>query len=427
MNFYEKQIEDYTHKIKRMEESPDPTNLRSTKLLYELERGLAQERLDAWKQGKPLIEGHNACNALFRSMGLQTISFPSTVDDVTDYSQYQAILERMGFPEKCCERAHTQLAMLEMGELPIPHVIFNSGHGCDADRLVRASIARWFKVPVFYIDVKLNRETLADIRYVADQLGEFTEWAEKKVPGVKFNEDRFREIQEINAVGCKYMREIYRMRKQVPCPISPEDGFRHVRESSRYSNVKKGNEYLRACRDELGERVASGKGPYQEERLRLLWAGEEPKYFDPGRILLGRKVALPQQIIGHPSLRFVLRFAPHGEVSEYGVNLSPLEEEARQIDSAFWGGWANLWLNITLDAARDIGAHGIIHHLTVGCTPVQGIGSVLAGRAEKELGIPVFNVEGRLLDKEYRSQEQWDEILSSFVDKCFDWAGRPRQ
>ncbi len=429
MKFYQQQVEDYTRKIKKMEESPDPNRLRSYKLFYELERDLAQERIDALKEGKPLIEGHHANNSFYRSMGFTSISFPSTVEDAEDYSGYKTILARMGFPEQCCERAHAQLAILEAGDLPIPHVVFNSGHGCDADRLVRRSIARWFNIPVFYVDAGLNRQTLANLNYITDQLGDFIEWAEKNVPGVKYHEDKLIEIQEKTALGAKYMREIYRLRKQIPCPILPEEALKqHVREPYRYPDTDKVLRYLQALRDELGERVASGKGPYQEERLRLLWAGEDPRYLDAGRVLVKRKVTLPQQITGHPPLRYVLRFAPRGEISDYGVALSPLQEEARQIDMAFWGGRSkNLWIDVTLDTARDIGAHGIIHSLIMGCTPVLGIGSILAERAEKELGIPVFNVEGRLLDKEYRSQEQWDEILSAFIDKCFDWAGRPRQ
>ena len=190
----------------------------------------------------------------------------------------------MGFPEKCCERAHTQMAMCEVGDLPIPHVMFNSGHGCDADRLVRKSIARWFNIPSFYVDASLNRGTLANLNYVADQLGEFVEWAEKKVPGVKYDEDRLIEIQEINAIGVNYLREIYQLRKHVPCPIAPGDALvQHSREPYRYPNIKKATEYLRILRDELGERVASG-GPFPEDRLRLLWAGEDPRYFDPVRL-----------------------------------------------------------------------------------------------------------------------------------------------
>ncbi len=428
MKFYEQQIELYTNKIKRLEESTDQTRLRSSKLHYELKREMAQWRLDAIKEGKPLIEGHSANMALYQSMGFTTISFPNTVDDTSDYAEYKIMLERMGFPEKCCERAHAQLAMCEVGDLPVPHVIFNSGHGCDADRLVRTGIARWFKVPVFYVDANLKRGTLANLNYIANQLGEFTEWAEKKIPGIKYREDKLREIHETNAIGVGYLQEIYRLIKHVPCPITPDEALRdRLREPYRFSNIKKANEYLRVLRDELGERVASGKGPYPEERLRLLWAGEEPTCLEPGRLMLERKVALPQQITGHPVLRWVLRYVPHGEVSEYGVVLSPLQDEARHIDVVFWGGLSEIWLDITLDTARDIGAHGIILSLIMGCTPVLGLGSMLAERAEKELGIPVFNVEGRLLDKEYRSQEQWDEILSPFIDKCFDRAGKPRQ
>ncbi len=435
MKFFEQQIQKLGHQAKEVQESSDTTVLRSDKLFYELGKESLEAQLDVWQSGRPSVEGANHLSRFMRSLGFEPFSFPNVVDRATGYAEYKTIIERLGFPEKCCERTVAQLAMCEIGDLPKPSIVLDTGHGCDADKFNRWSVASWFNLPVFYVDVPLNHEDkpdLSNLNYIASQLGEFIEWAEKKLPGIKYDEGKHIEMLEIDAISEKYRREIYQLRKHVPCPIAPLEAFRRVLtsfEPSRYPNMEKGLEYLRVLRDELGERVATGKGPYPEERLRLLWSGQshDLQAINPTKLLMERKVAMPLTVFGEAVRAIGLRCTPYGEVSEYGVKLSPLQHEARTVDTNTYGGPGKRWVNDTLNVARDIGAHGIIHYLLIGCTPMRGLGSMLEERAKKELGIPILNIEGRQLDKDYMTQEKFDEILSPFIDKCFDWTGRPRQ
>lgn len=342
----------------------------------------------------------------------------------------------MGFPaDKCCDKVVSQLAMREIDALPIPDVILADSHGCDNDhKYYSRSYGDLFGIPVFFVDVPLNEEdhpTLASLEYVADQLGEFIEWAEKKIPGIKYDQDALIEAQELDAIGESYVRDMYQLVRHVPCPISPLDaltGFIHL-EASRYPNMRKAVEYFRVLRDEMGERAASGKGPYPEERLRLMWSGKSYPHqvLNPSRLLLERRVALPQVLLGQIPHLIGLRGPGLCVVSEYGVRLTPLQEEADNISNSCWGGPGKRWVNGTLDIARDIGAHGIIYFNLVGCTPGRGMGTVVADRAEMELGIPTIEIEGRYLEDDFLSQERFEEILSTFIDKCFDRAGKPRQ
>lgn len=47
MNFYEQHIIRLQNRIKRIEENPDPTRLKSNKLRYEMELENTQEQLNA--------------------------------------------------------------------------------------------------------------------------------------------------------------------------------------------------------------------------------------------------------------------------------------------------------------------------------------------------------------------------------------------
>ncbi len=426
-------------RIKEIDESPGPKTMRADKLLVELAKGRLEAQLDAWKRGKPSIDGPGAFSGLFRAMGLEPTMYTVTAEyDVASFTEFKAIVERSGFPaDKFCDKVVAQLAMGEIGEVPKADIIYADSHGCDNDhKYYSRTQGDRYNIPTFFVDIPLHEDdkpTLASLNYIADQLGDFIEWAEKTVPGVKYDEAKHIEILELDALAQKLQQEIYQLLRHVPCPISPRDVLARVFTQftpSRYADMQKVIEYLTVIRDELGERVASGKGPYPEERLRVIWAGQVHflQALDPCKLLLDRKVALPLSIRGD-SIRFMgLRGAAlYGEVSEYGIKLSPLQEMASLMSTSCWGGPGKRWSDGILKVARDIGANGIIHFLLVGCTPMRGMSSIVAERAEKELGIPTWNLEGRYMDRDYMSQKQFEEALSSFVDKCFDWAGKPRQ
>ncbi len=434
---HEELIKELARRIKKIEESSSPMVGGAAKHLYIMNKERLEAEVLACQQGKPLGEAGNL-GRLLKAMG-----FTFTRDGVSaeyapaSFGEHQAIVERMGFPgDKLCDKIVTQLANRETSALPKPDVIYADSHGCDIHHNYYARMqADLFNIPVFFVDVGLNEDNkpnLANLNYIADQLGEFIEWAEKKVPGIKYDEAKHIQLLEMDAIGQKYVREIYQLVKHIPCPFAPSDvlsRFYGQCEPSRYPNMQKALDYLRNFRDEVAERVASGQGPYPEERLRLIWAGQSSSFqsVDPSKVLLERKVALPLSIVGRTLYYVGLRGVPYGEVSEYGVILSPLQEEARWMDRSCWGGPGKRWVNDILHAARDVGAHGIIHFNLIACTPMRGMGSVVAERAEKEQGIPVLNIEARYLDRDYMSQEKFDEILSTFIDKCFDWAGKPRQ
>src|SRR5574340_1133136 len=107
---YKELINEFTCQIKEIKKSPDPILLRSNELLYELEKERLETQIDVWQRGRPSVEGVFFLSRLFRSMGFEPLSFPRIVDRVSDYTEYKAIIERLGFPEKCCERTVTQLA-----------------------------------------------------------------------------------------------------------------------------------------------------------------------------------------------------------------------------------------------------------------------------------------------------------------------------
>jgi hypothetical protein len=62
----------------------------------------------------------------------------------------------------------------------------------------------------------------------------------------------------------------------------------------------------------------------------------------------------------------------------------------------------------------------MIYYSQIGCTASAGLGRMVAERAEKELDIPTLIMEGRQLDAHFKSQQECEEELNTFVDLCLN-------
>lgn len=292
MNVYEEMIKTFDRRIKRIEENPDPKFLRSTKLLYEVERESCISRLQAWKEGKPFVEGDGLIWGILTAMGFHHSDPGRLTQRTFQTANLFDIAREAGFPDDGCDLNIAPLAMYIKGALPLPALIVGKPSTCDIEVLSGIARARMLNIPVFPLDMKLL-PTYDAIRYYAAQLGELIEFAENRVPGVKYHEDELIELQELDMQAIECIRDTYQVRKRVPCPIAGKDSFRMLQYPTRFTNPRKALEWHRAYRDELLERADKGVGAVAEEKLRLLWAVTAPFYANPFEYLEKRGVSVP--------------------------------------------------------------------------------------------------------------------------------------
>ena len=415
MNFYESEMIKCQKRIKKIEENPDPTKFKSNKILYEIERDLNYARLQSWKEGKPFIEGLTP--PLMRAMGFEPMALEISADrSMLDKGRYETI-RSLGLPEYACDRTMVCIDMCLKKELPPPSFIVSHNCACDPIKLAYNTVGRMFNAPVAALDFGLenNNDTL---RYVAEQMGEIIELAEKKVPGAKYDESKLLELQEYDKAAYGYLNEIYQLRKRVPCPIAGRDAFRMPLAPAFYPDPKKALEYFRIWRDEMQERADKGVGAVAEEKLRFLWAVSGPFFADPFSLLEKRGVSIPWFQFDMAMRWSMVKYHTYGDTTEYGRKLSPIEEEARIMNCLSWGSVAKRWVDDTLYVCRDLKIDAIINFKQVGCTATLGLSKILEDCAEKELRIPTMHFEGRQLDPTYFDQAQVNTQLNVFVDSC---------
>ena len=99
--------------------------------------------------------------------------------------------ENTGISETLCSYHKTFLGAAQKGLLPKPKCIVYTNLTCDANLLPFRTLADFYQVPVFAIDVPWN-QTTENVQYVADQLKDLKIFLEKNT-GKTISEDRLKE------------------------------------------------------------------------------------------------------------------------------------------------------------------------------------------------------------------------------------------
>lgn len=422
MTWLEKEIDRNQKRLDRIESDPDPRMLKSNKLLYEMELDLRKAQLEAWQSGSKPLANSEYATILINAMGFLGLDLMSAADRTRLASDYFDIIRENQFPDSACDRTIVCLAMCINKDFPPPDIVLAHNTACHMELMSFKAIGEHFEAPVFTLNAGLgaSEDTL---EFVVDQLGEFIEFAEARIPGVRYDEERMVELLEVESRSLDYLREINELRSHVPCLMSGQDAFRLPRFSSYYPDPHRALKYFEAWRDEMMERAEKGIGALEEEKLRLLWVVTGPFYFNPFRVLAERGVAVPALQFGWMTRIFGIKYNNFGDETEYGRKLSPLEEQARFLNSNSWGVLGETWVVDTLDACRNLKVDGMVYYSQIGCTASAGLGRVVAERAEKELDIPTLIMEGRQLDAHFKSQEECEEELNTFVDLCLSRKG----
>jgi benzoyl-CoA reductase/2-hydroxyglutaryl-CoA dehydratase subunit BcrC/BadD/HgdB len=415
MNWLEEEIARNEKRVKKITEHPDPTKLQSNKMLYELELGLRKAQFAAWREGKGcIVAGNTLIEPLLRSLGLQPIDLHGAADKVMIADKYIHIAKVEGFPDNHCDRTVAYIGMCIAGDLPVPRLMLTTNAICDPVYLSMTALAHRFDIPLFCVDVTLE-ENEDTIKYVASQLEDFIVFAESKVPGAKYDEAKLVQIQNMNRIAFGMMRDIYKLKRQVPCPIPIEDTFRIPRAPAYYPDSEYCLRYWQAFRDELTKRAK--EAIVREEKLRVMWCCAAPYFANPFHVLSERHASIPVFQVDFVARRMAGAGTIYGDM-EYGRKLTPLEEEARMLYYAGWVGVGQKWVDQVLYVARDLSIDAIVNFLQTGCMPTVGLAKLVADAAERELGIPVLNVEGRQLVAESYNKEKFEGELADFIDMC---------
>ena len=138
MNFFETEIARCERRIAKIEESPDPTRLRSTKLYYQIERDLRCAQLEWWRQNRTFLAGPDRLQLLAKALGSEWLDMGMMADKIPR-DKVNPILQAVsqaGYPTYLCERTVMCLGMyLTSQDLAAPAAVVLINRGCYAQIL----------------------------------------------------------------------------------------------------------------------------------------------------------------------------------------------------------------------------------------------------------------------------------------------------
>jgi hypothetical protein len=417
-------IEQHKMILKGMDEHPDPRMLKATRMGFELELDGFSGLLEAWQEGKPLLPYYPS-STLARAMGSQNVIYQDIwlfLPDLTQVPRFTQIANSMGMPDYTCDLFAPPNAAAILGELPPTSLgVVSPGMTCLLWALHEKVLAEHFNlpklgsVPKFEIDTP-NDYSEDSIKYLAAQLGELVKFTEKNVPGLKYDEDKHKELIETNRIWVNYTLKEWELKKHVPLPMSNMESSLppfHF-EPNLYGETDKVMEFWRTRVGELEERVA--KGFDKEEKLRVLWVTPPPLYINPMDILDRLGVSVPMTVLPASRLYSGRKKAIWGDEKEFGRKLTPLEEEARIIMATGVYGRGIDWVNDVLWICREQNCEAIIFFQSISCIHVSGLARLVADKAESELGIPTLLLTTKNYDSAILPPAEFESRMAEFVD-----------
>ncbi len=411
-------------RIQKIRENPDPSRINANILFYEAQLEHARYLLEFLKSGgagEPLLDCSGHCEAVPRAMGFRLLQAIHLADEFGMQTPEEILEEAtsLGFPDYVCDRTISYLPAMLHSEMPKPQLVMASEVGCDMVNQARLAYANQLGIPVFPIDIPFEDDSKSNLGYVAGQLKAFIKFAEAKVPGVKYDEDKLAEWIELEAEYYGYWHDVYKLRRQVPCPEHPRDVFRDHQYLATYPNPAKVVQWAKAYRDELREKAARGYTPVGKEKLRVMWTVTGPYNIPVWEHLAKRGVSVVMKYIGMSRRWWGIDRPGWKDTTDYGRKLSPLEEVARDLLDLSWGGTGKKWVEDGLYICRDANIEAIINFDQVNCTPCQGLAKFMAEAAERELGIPTLNLQSRsMFTSMGLTKEELYERIDNFIEMC---------
>ncbi|MBN1190088.1 MAG: 2-hydroxyacyl-CoA dehydratase [Dehalococcoidales bacterium] len=419
MNLIEQLIERNEKRVKKIEANPDPARLNSNLLGYKLDIDHYRELQEAWAEGKPLFP-YSPSSILARAMGAPHVQYETFVDQVPQQAPlYYQVARSMGFPENVCDTIVLAMAAVKLGDVPPPSLVTSCpAVPCRVWTYHMKMLAEISNAPMFEIDIP-QEYTEESVRYLADQFTELIRFAESKVPGIKYDQDKLVELLKGENEWTGYASKEWEMKKLVPLPWDSRESFRQpFRRGIDYTdNASKILEFWRQRTDELAQYLATGI--HREERLRVLWIWGRPVYVDPINVLAPRVVSVPAVVLPG-TLHFGGRNLISKDEETISRKLTPLEQIASEwiaqdvLGRCRCGGRG--WAEDVIWACKELKCDAIVYYQVIGCLHLGSLAKLVTDMAERQLGVPTLILAGREMEPTFLPPEEFESKLAEFLD-----------
>lgn len=308
-----------------------------------------------------------------------------------------------GFPVEICSLHRVLEGMNLKGDLPKLDFVITSSQCCDLT-ITFGDIGQKHGKNAFILDWPY--------RYDADGLSFYTKEMEELIAfleeetGKKLSLERLEEAVRLSHQTEVVYRQIYELRKKVPCPLRSRESFKHLFYFYLMAGAPEGLAYFQQVHREMEIEVAKGRSPIGEERFRLLFLYLPPvPYMDVLDWLeeeYGAVVVM--DTFGSWWLSDSLDCSqPIQSLAKKGF----YNQVPRQV-----GGPLSYWLEEVVDNAREFQVDGAVQINHIGCK--QGCAATRAlTDSLRDFDIPTLVIDLDVLDPSVTSKE---EVMARFEE-----------
>lgn len=242
----------------------------------------------AYRDGKPTAWATSGSPVeMLYAMDVQPIlpENSATISAAQKYSQnFIEIAEEEGFSYDLCSYFKTNVgavvsnADMAKGGTRKPTFMLSTDVICDTHVNWFEVQAERFGVPHYTIDVphvvsnNNNRQYNYFKKYISEQLYEFLDFIQE-VTGHEYSEEKTLEVTKNSWELSMVWQDIYKLRKNVPCPISTRDTFGGLFPLFTMPGLKAPIKLYKRMYREAKERVDKCIGAIENEEFRLMFEG----------------------------------------------------------------------------------------------------------------------------------------------------------
>ena len=303
------------------------------------------------------------------------------------------VAESKGFSKDLCSYARCGIGSLfekedlPEGGMPKPDFLFAATCACDTHFKWFQFASRYFKVPLFLLDVPYNisgadSEHLekTHIKSYISRLEELIDFLEKQT-GTKLNKEKLRETTALSDRTSQLWMEIQDHRKTIPTPMDARDAFSAVFFMLCVPGTQMAVDFYERLRDEVKERAENRFGVIEDEKYRLIW-DNLPLWFDLNFFgyLNGLGAVVVAETFSHV---WMGRLDPS----------KPLESFARKYLPNFANCSVDGRIDLIENLVKDFSVDGVILPTNWGCRMMSIGETIVKETIYKRLGVPSLIID----------------------------------
>ncbi len=311
--------------------------------------------------------------------------------------------ESGGYSPDICSFYRCAVGLDIQGLLPPPDLVVSASYLCDGAVKAFNNLSKFYGCEHYLLDVPYH-DTKNARQYLVEQLRELALIITKK-QGKPFKKEKLAEALVLSNQARDYLIRVNELRKVSPCPLSAQDATSYMLDMQFFGmGSPAGVEFFKTMYEELEEKVKSGQGAVDTERLRLLWLHYIRPYY-------------PNEIISYLESNGVsLCFNEANHV--YWPPLDPerpFESLAEKVLAIPNGGPLERRAELALKLADEYKVDGVIHFSHWGCRQSCGGEYVIRDMMRKR-DMPMLILDGDGTDSRNYSKEQTRLRLEAFLE-----------